>query len=72
MNLSNTALVNNASASDTPDSVPGNAQTFVLKKATSLQAEGVAELLASVSQTGAPAPTLANSGTVGTQLNTYA
>ena len=72
MNLSSTAPVNTAAASDTPDSVAGNAQIFVVKKAASLQAEDVAELLASVLQPVASSPALANSGTVGTQLNTYA
>lgn len=70
MNLANTALVNTATVSAAPKSAAGNAQTLVLKKAISLQAEDVAELLASVAQPAAP--TLANSGSLGTQLNTYA
>ncbi len=72
MNLSSTTPVNTASASvsDTPGSVTGNVQALVMKKALSLQAADVAELLASVAQPAAP--TVANSGSLGTQLNTFA
>lgn len=72
MNLANTSLVDNVSASDPPASPPGNVASLGLKKAVSLQAEVVAELLASVVQSAAPLQNLASSGAVGTQLNTYA
>ena len=68
MNIVNSALVNNAS-SGSPGSVTRSAQIFVLKKAMNLQAEGAAELLASVPE---PTATLASSGKLGTRLNTYA
>lgn len=67
MDLSNTALVNNASSSAT-GSVQASAQIFVLRKAMDLQAQGALELLNSVP----PPPALASSGSLGTRLNVYA
>jgi hypothetical protein len=48
-------------------SVQAAAQVSVMKKATHLQAEAVATLLQSM-----PQPQLATSGSLGTQVNTYA
>lgn len=45
--------------------------TSVLKKALNVQQASAATLLASVAQTPPP-PVLATSGSVGTQLNTFA
>ncbi len=67
MDLSNTALVNNA-GSATPGSVQGAAQITVLKKALDLQEQAVTALINAVP----PSPPLATSGPLGTRLNTYA
>ncbi|MCV2354859.1 putative motility protein [Paucibacter sp. B2R-40] len=67
MDLSNTALVNNA-GSASPGSVQSSAQMMVLKKAINLQGQGVMDLLNSVP----PQPALATSGNLGTRLNAYA
>jgi hypothetical protein len=48
-------------------SVQASAGISVMKKATHLQAAAVAELLQAL-----PQPALATSGTLGTQVNTYA
>ncbi len=60
------ASVANASSADL-GSVQGAASVSVLKKALHQQASSVAQLIQSV-----PQPPLATSGTVGTQLNTFA
>jgi len=67
MDLSNTALVNNAGSSPA-GSVQASAQIFVLRKAMDIQAQGTLELLNSVP----PPPALATSGSLGTRLNVYA
>jgi len=60
------AAVGNSSAA-LPGSVQEAAATSVLKQALDLQASAVTQLLQ-----GLPAPSLATSGVVGTQVNTYA
>jgi hypothetical protein len=55
-----------ASAAD-PGTVQGAAAVSVLKKALNTQAASVAQLIQAL-----PQPALAPSGTVGTQVNTYA
>lgn len=67
MDISNTALANAVGGSPT-GSVQAAAQTLVLKKAMSLQADSAMQLLASVP----PQPALASSGSLGTRLNVYA
>ncbi|MEJ6006764.1 YjfB family protein [Paucibacter sp. AS339] len=67
MDLSNTALVNNAGSAKS-GSVQAEAQFTVLKKALHLQEQGVMDLLNAVP----PSPPLASSGPLGTRLNTYA
>lgn len=67
MDLSNTALVNNAGSSPA-GSVQASAQLYVLRKAMDLQSQGAMELLNSVP----PPPALATSGSLGTKLNVYA
>jgi Putative motility protein len=57
--------VNNASVGDT-STVQGQAALSVMKKAMNQQAASTAQLLASL-----PQPALANSGGMGTQVNTY-
>lgn len=67
MDLSNTALVNNAGNSNA-GTVQAAAQLMVLRKAMDIQSQGALELLNSVP----PAPALASSGSLGTRLNVYA
>ena len=55
-----------ASASD-PSTVQGAASVAVLKKAMDLQASSAAQLIQAL-----PQPALANSGSVGTKVNTFA
>ncbi len=59
------AVIGNASAADM-GTVQGSASVSVLKKALNAQAAGVAQLIASV-----PQPSLATSGSLGTQLNAF-
>jgi Putative motility protein len=47
--------------------VQGNAAVSVMKKAMNLQAASTAQLIQSI-----PQPTLASSGSLGTQVNTFA
>lgn len=70
MDLVNTALVNGA-GSTSPSSAQSSAQMMMLKKAINLQAQGVLDLLGSLPQQPAQ-PALAESGHLGTRLNTYA
>jgi Putative motility protein len=58
--------VNNASSADL-STVQGNAAVSVMKKAMNLQAASTAQLIQSI-----PQPTLASSGSLGTQVNTFA
>ncbi len=60
------SAVSSASAS-TAGSVQGAASVLVLKKALDMQAASATQLIESL-----PQPALASSGTLGTQLNTYA
>lgn len=60
------ALVNSAS-SGPPGTVSGAASMLVLKKALDVEAGSAAQLLQAL-----PQPPLATSGSVGTQINTYA
>jgi hypothetical protein len=62
----NSAIVNNASSADL-STIQGNASVLVMKKALDAQASGAAQLIAAL-----PQPALATSGTVGTQVNTFA
>ena len=62
----NSATVANASSADL-GTVQGAASITVLKKALDAQASTAAQLIEAL-----PQPALATSGTVGTQLNTYA
>lgn len=66
MDSVNSAIVTTASSADL-STVQGNASVSVLRKALNAQAAGAAQLLAAL-----PPPVLASSGTVGTQLNTFA
>jgi hypothetical protein len=58
--------VNNASSADL-STVQGNAAVSVMKKAMNLQAASTAQLIQSI-----PQPALASSGSVGTNVNTFA
>jgi hypothetical protein len=58
--------VNNASSADL-STVQGNAAVSVMKKAMNLQAASTAQLIQSI-----PQPALASSGSLGTQVNTFA
>ncbi|MDC8784372.1 putative motility protein [Roseateles koreensis] len=69
MDLSSTALVNNASAAQ-PGTTQAAAQLLVLRKAMDLQSQGAKELLDALPTPAAPA--LASSGSLGTRLNLYA
>ena len=60
------AVTHNASSATT-GSVQGAAAMLVLKKALNAQAAGVAQLVQTL-----PQPALATSGTLGTQVNTFA
>lgn len=60
------AVTHNASSA-TAGSVQGAAAMLVLKKALNAQAAGVAQLVQAL-----PQPALATSGTLGTQVNTFA
>jgi len=60
------ATVANASSADL-GSVQGAASISVLKKAIDMQASSAVQLIEAL-----PQPPLATSGTVGTQVNTYA
>jgi hypothetical protein len=60
------STVSNASTADL-GTVQGVAAVSVMKKALNLQASSVAQLIAAL-----PQPALASSGSVGTQVNTYA
>ncbi len=66
MDSVNSSTVANASSADL-STVQGTAAVSVLKKALDFQATGAAQLIASL-----PQPVLATSGTVGTNLNTFA
>ena len=52
------------------DTVQGNAAVMVLNKAMDIQAAAAAQLIAALPQV--PQPALATSGSLGTQVNTYA
>ncbi len=58
--------VNNASNADL-STVQGSAAVSVMKKAMNLQAASTAQLIQSI-----PQPALASSGSLGTQVNTFA
>lgn len=60
------STVTNASSADT-GTVQGGAAIAVLKKALDQQASSAEQLIAAL-----PAPPLATSGPIGTQVNTYA
>ena len=60
------AAASSASAA-TPGSLQGAASVLVLKKALDMQASSAAQLIEAL-----PQPALATSGTLGTQVNTYA
>jgi len=62
----NSATVANASSADL-GTVQGAASVSVLKKALNAQASSALQLIQAL-----PQPALATSGSVGTQLNTYA
>lgn len=66
MDAVTSAIVANASSAALA-TVQGAALVSVMKKAQSVQAAGVAQLIASL-----PQPALATSGALGTQVNTYA
>lgn len=66
MNSVNSVTVTNASSADL-STVQGAASVSVMKKALNAQAAGAAQLIASL-----PQPALATSGSVGTQVNTFA
>ena len=60
------STVSNASSA-TPGSVQGAVAVSVLKKALDQQASSAAQLIQAL-----PQPALATSGSIGTQVNTYA
>jgi hypothetical protein len=60
------ATVNNASGADL-GSVQGAASVMVLKRALQAQASSAVQLIQAL-----PQPALASSGSLGTQVNTYA
>jgi hypothetical protein len=64
------AGVANAASSAAPGTVQGAAAIAVLKKGMDLQAAAAAQLIAALPQPAAPAPAM--SGTLGTQIDTYA
>jgi hypothetical protein len=66
MDAMSLSAVNNASSADL-STVQGNAAVSVMKKAMNLQAASTAQLIQSI-----PQPALASSGSVGTQVNTFA
>lgn len=66
MDSVNSATVNNASSANL-STAQDSASVSVLKKALNAQAAAVSQLMASL-----PQPALATSGSVGTQLNTFA
>lgn len=66
MDSVNSATVTNASSADL-SAVQGSASVSVPNKASNAHAAGVAQLIASL-----PQPALATSGTVGTQVNSFA
>ena len=66
MDAMSLSAVNNASSAD-PATVQGAAAVSVMKKALNLQAASTAVLLQSL-----PQPSLAATGSLGTQLNAFA
>jgi hypothetical protein len=66
MEAISSATVVNASAAD-PGTVAGAASLLVSKKALNMQASSAAQLIQAL-----PQPVLAASGSLGTQVNTYA
>lgn len=66
MNAMSLNTVNNASSADL-STVQGAAAVSVMKKAMNLQAASTAQLIQSL-----PQPSLASSGSLGTQVNTFA
>ncbi|MDD0809763.1 putative motility protein [Curvibacter sp. RS43] len=67
MNISNTPAVQSATAG--AQSTPDGLSALVLRKALNTQANAAAELIQSLPPVQ---PGLASSGSLGTQLNTYA
>jgi hypothetical protein len=59
--------VTTAASSAQPGTVQGSAALMVLNKAMDIDAASAAQLIAAL-----PDPALATSGTLGTQVNTYA
>jgi hypothetical protein len=66
MDVASSSIGTAASAAD-PGTVQGAAAMLVLKKAIDLQASSAAQLIQAL-----PQPALASSGSVGTQVNTFA
>ena len=66
MDAMSLSAVNNASSAD-PSTVQGAAAVSVMKRAMNLQAASTAQLLQSL-----PQPSLAASGSLGTQVNAFA
>ncbi|BDT68425.1 hypothetical protein os1_26080 [Comamonadaceae bacterium OS-1] len=71
MNIASTSAVQSATA-DTQAPTSDSLNIRVLKKALDAQAMAAQALIESLPQPTAAAPALATSGSLGTQLNTYA